>query len=414
MSHQPVNPIARAAAAIGRGARLLPAVGSAALLAIVVAACGGGGGSTPPDTNPPPATASSFTSGAISGFGSVIVNGVRFDDSGAEVVDDDGGRHGRDDLKLGAQVEVEASSIDRAAGHGVATRIRFGSELVGPVSAVDLAGQSLMMLGQQVVIGARTVFDGSLSSGLASVQVDQVLEVHAQLDAAQGVYRATRIELAGAPSEFKLRGLVAALDSVGHTFQMGAATINYASAAEVTPQLANGARVRVRLQTAMVGGQWIATRVDSGERHHEDHSEAEMTGLITAWTSATAFSLDGLSVDASNASFPDGQAGVVLGAKVEVEGAIVNGVLVATKVHVEDEEQEHERGEDYELHGVLTAVDTTAHTFTLRGVVVAYTEATTWRDLAESGLAIGVKVEVKGNLAADGTRLDATRISRED
>jgi hypothetical protein len=87
MSDLSVHLIARAIAAIGQGARLLPAVGSAALLAAVVAACGGGGGSTPPDSNPPPA-ASSFTSGAISGFGSVIVNGVRFDDSGAEVVDD--------------------------------------------------------------------------------------------------------------------------------------------------------------------------------------------------------------------------------------------------------------------------------------------------------------------------------------
>ncbi|WP_374566589.1 DUF5666 domain-containing protein [Ideonella sp.] len=413
MSRQ-INVIARAVAALGRGARLLPAAGSAAVLAVVVAACGGGGGATPPDTNPPPQAASSFTSGAISGFGSVIVNGVRFDDSGAEVVDDDGGRHGRDDLKLGAQVEIEASSVDRASGHGVATRIRFGSELVGPVSAIDLAGQRLTVLGQQVAVGARTVFDDQLTGGLAGVQVDQVLEVHAQFDAAQGLYRATRIEAAGAPSEFKLRGLVAALDAAGHTFQIGAATINYASAAEVTPQLANGVRVRVRLQTTAAGGQWIATRVDNGEREHEDHSEAEMTGLITAWTSATQFSLDGLAVDARNATFPDGQAGVVLGARVEVEGAIVGGVLMATKVHVEDEEQEHERGEDYELHGAITAVDALAHTFTLRGVVVAYTDTTEWRGLADTGLAVDVKVEVKGNLSADGTHLDATRISLED
>ncbi|MFD2452572.1 hypothetical protein [Ideonella paludis] len=62
----------------------------------------------------PPVTATgSFTSGAISGFGSIIVNGVRFDDSGAQVYDDDGNRRGSDDLKLGAHVEIEASRIDR-------------------------------------------------------------------------------------------------------------------------------------------------------------------------------------------------------------------------------------------------------------------------------------------------------------
>jgi hypothetical protein len=296
----------------------------------------------------------------------------------------------------------------------VATRIRFASELVGPVSAIDLVGQRLTVLGQPVAVGVRTVFDDRLTGGLAGVHVDQVLEVHAQFDAAQGVYRATRIEAAGTPPSFKLRGLVEALDAAGHTFRIGAATVDYASATDVTPQLANGARVRVTLQTAMVAGQWIATRVDNGEREREDHGEAEMTGLVTAWTSATRFSLDGVVVDARSASFPDGQAGVVLGARVEAQGAIVGGVLVATRVHVEDEEQEHERGEDYELHGAITAVDAPARTFTLRGIVVAYSDTTQWRGLSDRGLAVDVNVEVKGNLSADGARLEATRISQED
>lgn len=59
--------------------------------ALLLAACGGGGGGEPPR-----AQASSFTSGAITGFGSVIVNGVRFDDAAAELVDEDGQRLGRD------------------------------------------------------------------------------------------------------------------------------------------------------------------------------------------------------------------------------------------------------------------------------------------------------------------------------
>lgn len=383
----------------------------ATALAALLVACGGGGGDT---TTPPPQARSSFTSGAISGFGSVIVNGVRFDDSGAEVLDDDGNRHGVDDLKLGAQVEVEASDIDRAGGHGVATRIRFGSEILGPVEAVDLAGQQLTVLGQTVAISPRTVFDDNLPGGLAGISAGAVLEVHAQFDAARAAYVASRIEAGSAPAAFKLRGLVEALDGTAHTFRIGAATINYASASEVTPQLANGVRVRVLLATAPVGGQWVATQVQAGERHHDDHGEAEVKGLIDAWTSATQFSVNGLAVDASAATFPDGQSGVVLGAMVEVEGTLVDGVLVATKVHLEDEEGEHERGEDYELHGGISALDTAAHTFSLRGLTVAYGETTEWRDLAEADLADGLMVEVKGNLSDDGTQLTATRISRED
>ena len=44
-------------------------------LAAVLAACGGGGGG---------ASGTNFAQGAITGLGSIIVNGVRYDDSQAE------------------------------------------------------------------------------------------------------------------------------------------------------------------------------------------------------------------------------------------------------------------------------------------------------------------------------------------
>jgi hypothetical protein len=382
-------------------------------MAAILAACGGGGGGSA-DSPPPPAAQRSFTSGAITGFGSVIVNGVRFDDSGAEVVDEDGRHLGRDDLKLGEQVEVEASQVDRAGGHGVATRIRIGSEIVGPVEAIDLAARRLTVLGQTVDVGARTVVDDNLAGGLAGLSVGTVLEVHARFDAARGVFDATRLESAGAPAAFKLRGVVSALDAPAQTFRIGAAAIDYAAATSVTSSLADGAVVRILLQTTPVEGRWIATSVQSGERAPDDHGEAEVKGLVSAFTSATQFSIDGLAVDAGKATFPDGQAGVVLGALVEVEGSIVDGILVATRVHLEDEESEHERGEDFELHGALSALDAANHRFTLRGLTVTFDQATAWRDLAADQLAEGLQVEVQGVLSADGTQLAATRISLED
>lgn len=393
------------------------AVGLAA--ALVLVACGGGGADTAvtPAAATPTVSAAAYTSGTITGFGSIIVNGVRFDDSGAEVLDDDGGRHGSSALQLGASVEIESGSVDRTNGKATAVRIRYGSAVKGPVEAVDTAAGTVTVLGQTVSVSDTTVFESTLSGGLAAVSVGQILEVHGQYDSTAAVWSATRIDLEDATSEYRVRGAVAALDTTAKTFRIGTASIYYGSAAAVPAALADGLSVRVKLQTTAVSGQWVATSVKSGQRSVEDRAEAEVHGLITAWTSATSFSVNDLPVDASTATFPDGQSAVVLGARVEVSGAVVNGVLVATRVHVDD--GSHGTSSDaaagrYELHGTLSALDTTAKTFTLRGLTVDYASVTEWRKLTEASLVDGLSVEVKGVLSSDGTRVVARRIQLED
>lgn len=395
--------------------RLLMAAMASAFGSTALVACGGGGGDSAgaPAPAPPPAATGSFTAGAISGFGSIIVNGVRFDDSGAEVFDDDGQRRGSDDLKLGQQVEVESSSIDRSAGTGVATVIRYGSELKGPVESVDAANSRFVLLGQVVEVVGTTVFGPGLSGGLAAVAVGQILEVHGRLDTARSVTVASRVDLEDSTSRYKLRGVIAALDTAARTLRIGSASISYAGASEVPSSLAVGQGVRVELQTTPSGGFWLATRVRSDSRQPEDRAEAEIKGLITSVESATRFSVDGLSVQADAAQFPDGQGIVQLGAFVEVEGRISGGVLVASEVKSEDDGGEDEQ-EDFELHGSISSLDTAAKTFVLRNLTVRYSGSVAYEDGTEAGLANGVEVEVKGVLDADGTSLRATRISFED
>ena len=78
-------------------------------LALALVACGGG-----VDSGGTGAT-SSYASGPITGFGSVIVNGVRFDDSLASISDDDGTLRQRGDLRLGMSVEIRGSAISTDA-----------------------------------------------------------------------------------------------------------------------------------------------------------------------------------------------------------------------------------------------------------------------------------------------------------
>jgi hypothetical protein len=383
-----------------------------AAAAAFVSACGGGGGDA--DTSSAGETATSFAAGPISGFGSVIVNGVRYDDSGATVLDDDDGGRSRDALRLGMMVEIDAAQLNRAAAQGKALRIRFGSEVVGPVNSVDAGTGTLVVLGQTVRTTATTVFDDSLPGGLAALTAGAVVEVHALFDAASGSYIATRIENEDDSSFYKLRGVIANLDTAAKTFTIGGEVINYEglTAAEVPNGLANGQRVRVRLQTTPVAGQWVAVALRPGVRKLEDREDAHLRGAITALTSTAAFEVNGLPVDARGASFPDGTAGVVLGAQVEVEGQVVNGVLVATKVELEASHTDEHR--DFELHGAISALDTANRRFTLRGVRVSYGDATVFRDGSAANLVEGREVEVKGTPSADRTTLQASLIKFED
>jgi Domain of unknown function (DUF5666) len=381
----------------------------------LLAGCGGGGGDPSVATAGTSAGPTSFAAGPITGFGSVIVNGVRFDDSKAVITDDDGNSATKDMLRLGMGAEVHGGAItdDGTGPRAVADRIAFGSALVGPVSAIDATARSLTLLGQTVLVVDTTVLDDRLVGGFAAIAVGMVLEVHGTLDAATGAFTATRLEPKAANAEFKLRGIVANLDSTAKTFTIGGALVSYASVTTVPANLANGLLLTVRVQAAQVAGAWVATRLGMARQVDADADEAHLEGSITTFTSTASFSVNGIPVDASAAAFPAGTSGIVLGAQVEVEGTSRNGVVIATKVSIETHEAKHAEG--FELHGAITAIDTTAKTFVLRGVTVSYAAAgIEYKHGSAAQLAVGVQLEVRGALSTDGTMLQATRISFGD
>ena len=382
---------------------------SATFAAVVLVACGGGGGDAPAGaTTPPTATAKSvYASGPVTGFGSIIINGVRFDDSGATISDDDGRVMAEAEVHLGFQVEIEGLHGSDDA-HGFAHAIHVHSALIGPVTAVDTTASTLTVLGQTVTVNAQTAFDTALASGLASVATGAVVQVHGQFDSASSSYVATRVELDAAATHYKIRGTITALDATAKTLSIGPTAVDFSTTTGVPTDLAVGKLVAIRLATTAVNGVWTANAIVDGQRLLQDHDVAHLRGVISAFTSATQFSVDGNPVDASSATFPDGQAGVVLGATVEVEGQLVAGVVVARVVGVENEHQ-HD-GSRVELHGVISALDSTAQTFVVRGVTVSYAGTVDFHDGSAATLANGLFVEVRGGFSADGTVVDATRI----
>ncbi len=377
------------------------------LVLALLASCGGGGGVDTGGTGAVPTGAA----GPITGFGSVFVGGVRFDDSTAEIEDLDGNRRSRDELRLGMTVELEAGAVSDAGSGPAATarRIRFDSEIAGLVSAVDVVGEAFTVLGQRVTVDAATVFDERLSGGLAGLAPGQAVEVYAEFDAALQRYRATRVEPAVPGSGLlRLRGPVAEVNPQQRTLRIGTASYRYDRADGVPANLTPGTWVRLRLRfDPSPLALWEVQRFTMALRDWADTDDLRLEGRVTARGSGSGFAVNGRAVDGSGVDLP---AGLVLGARVEVRGSVRAGVLRATRVEVRSDSEAADR--EYRLEGVVTAVDATAGTLALRGLTVSTRRPDLRVDCpAPAVVAVGQRVELRARLAADRRTLEATRIT---
>lgn len=377
-------------------------------LSVLLAACGGG-----VETGGTGATGT-FVEGPVSGFGSVIVDGIRFDEAGATIEDADGSPRRRDELRLGMRLEVFAGAVAADADGGrsaTATRVRIGTDLLGPVTFADAGANAISVLGQVVRVTTATVLDG-LPGGLASIALGDVVEVHGFLDPGLLLDRfvATRIERrTTTPPQFLVRGPARDIDTSARTLRVGGQTFDLASVGLPTGLVA-GQVVRMRVQTAQVGGRWPVAAITIESRRLDDRDEAGIEGVITALTSTTRFDLNGIAVDATQASFVDGTAGIVQGARVKVRGRAEGGVLLASVVDLRSDDDALNDGID--LRDRITALDTAARTFVVRGVTVFYgtSPAPRYDNGTEADLGTGVRVRVRALLSADRTRVEASRI----
>lgn len=350
--------------------------------------------------------------GPIAGFGSIVVNGVRFDESGAAIRDEDGMPVSRDRLALGVMTEVDSSAPSLLSGvlRATADVVRVSSEVIGSISAVDPVASSLTVLGQTVLVTPATAFGPGLAGGLGSLAAGTVVEVHGRYDPANVRYTATRLELRPSPANYKLRGPISAVDSAHGRLTVRGQTIDYSGvpSADVA-NVAVGKIVSARLQPVTAGGVWIASALPSGAVQLPDSDQATLEGRVSAWTSSRQFSINGIAVDASFARFPHGQAGVVLGARVLVEGRSSAGVLRARTVDFEGDET---AGNSlFELEGSIQAIDPLGLTFRVRGVTVDYSGPVLYESGSAANLAVGREVEVQGTLLADGMTIKAQKIA---
>jgi hypothetical protein len=413
-----------------QNSRFTTMMAAAALAALGMAACGGGGGggsSSPPPGggNPPPGGGNPPPSGgidgvgiavgAITGFGSIFVNGVEFETTSAEIrIEDSPGTES--ELEIGDIVEVRGTVNDDGVT-GKAEVVSFNDSVEGPVSSVDLAAGTLVVMGQTVRVTGSTVFDNSFSiPSLAGIQPGDVVEVSGFPNAA-GEIVASRIEPRPAGGELELFGVVSALDANAKRFNITSTVVDYTTAQLDNGSPTNGACVEVK-GSGFNGGVLTATRVEvkGCTAQVADGDLGEIEGVITRIVSSTEFEIGARRVSHGATTVFEGGTAADLRAnlKVEAEGTFnASGVLVAKKVDLKPETSAR-------LLGTIDSIGSSS--LTLFGITVLTDAGTAYDDkssqnvrpLTFADLRTGDYLEVRGFEEATAGTMTAVLVERED
>jgi hypothetical protein len=383
-----------------RGLRAAVAVASFSFLA----ACGGGSGS---DNTAEQSNKSGVVAGTVTGFGSIVIDGVEYAEARIAVSHDVDPRAEQAgtmaDVKLGQQVEA----LLDAEGHVVKLVVR--ATLVGPVQAVDVAASSFKVVGQTVKVvvsgEGKTIFQGV--DGLADLRIDDWVEVHGIIDADRNIV-ATRVELRPAEGVVRVRagGIVTALDDTAQTFKLGDLTVNYASAV-IKPEgaaLANGDLVFVFSDQLPSNNTLNAKAIRVARKPTLEGRNVTIGGLVTdAAADGKTFKINGVAVDATTAEVQGGTfADIKNMTLVRVQGSLTeaNGAIVLKAARVTIIPAPEQRR--VLLIGQVTDF-VSAASFKVRGVPVnadAATFTNGTKDDLKNGAFVLVHGKVEGNVVA--------------
>ena len=350
---------------------------------------------------------SASASGTITGFGSVIVNGKRFDTSSSSFTVD-GQSGSQSDLKVGMTVTVNGSfnGTQRSA-----SAVLQKDAVEGLVQSVAADGLSLIVMGQTVFVDNRTLIDDNipgrsilnLLAGTDHVEVNGYIRPN-------GVIQATFIEKKQINVTPEVRGFVTNHNDGAKTFRIGTLTVNYATALindMPTPTGSNWDGLVVEAKGTVFNATittLTATEVEpDGLGIGNNVDEFEVEGFVTQVLGSGDFFIGRTRVQTTASTEFRGGAidEIVVGAKMSAEGRWANGILTAKHVKFH---------ESVKLEGDIEMISSNLFRLTgLPGLTITVSSQTELKDTNLGGLSSGDHVRVRGRLSGPNSVI-ATRV----
>lgn len=315
----------------------------------------------------------SYSVGTLTGFGSVFINGNRFDTTTAEFTVN-GQAAAQSQLRVGMQLTAEVD-FDTAA----ADQVDYTAVLIGPVSSAPDATGQLRVLNQPVVIGASTVLDSLV---LADLVPNRAIEISGIADA-NGTLIASYVRPA-INSELQIAGTVSAVNDNQQRITVRDVTV-VLEQADLSPlngiPLAVGTPVIVTAsanQFDTPSNTLFASSIAPGTAiEPAEDARIELAGFVQTFDSSTSFSIAGVQITTTAATqyqtvdgLPLEATAVAVNSLIEIEGRFLSsGVVDAQRIVVLPVE-------NTELVGQLEAIDASNRSVTILGVSVRTTSVT--------------------------------------
>lgn len=359
--------------------------------------CGGGGGGSLVAGLPGTGGTGSplFAQGSIAGFGSVIINGIKFDDTHASV-QVDGLTLSSDALRLGMVAGIRGERNATDASLGTATAIEVWSIAQGPVTRVGSSDFDVM--GMTVQADTNTSLEGVAS--LAALAVGQSVQVWGLQTGSDGQqWTASRVAVLQVASDSLVTtGLMK--DTEGSRSINGWQLSGTASANLQDEQL-------VRVQGTLAGNNGLVltgSKVLSSGFESSPQGSTEIEGVVTAVPLANSFMMGPISVNASAAGLVSVLSTLTLGSRVEVYGDWVAGVVMATQIKLKGNQTR-----PVEIDARIDQFSSPSR-FVMRGQTCDAASAQ-FVNGTQTDLKQGIRVKVTGNQVGDVLRLSIVQFA---
>jgi hypothetical protein len=291
-----------------------------------------------------------IVSGKITGFGSIYVNGGKFEiDNSLFDVDGDTSAD-QSDLALGMVVRLRVETEDGILGN-TALEVVYDDEIEGPVIGVmtdpmDPTIKTGTVFGKTITFDqANTIFEDTSFANIGEEPdpgVQDVIEVSGfRISPTEITATYVRfIEDLGPDSEVELRGTITDYSpGLPETFKIDGITITTDVDTEI--EVPNGMLddgIYVEVEGVIQGPTSVlAEEIESEDEDFDDDvDDISLQGIVSDFTGiGNDFSLGSQRVNASTAQFSPAGLTLANGLDIEVEGQIIGSVLIADEVEEE-------------------------------------------------------------------------------